>query len=494
MMGSSLVVVTYLLLLGVLSLYGSHRLQMAWLYWRHRQDSPVSTPLSQTPIVTVQLPVFNERNVIARLIDTTCQIRWPADRLEIQVLDDSTDETTAIAEACAARWRARGIDIQVIRRENRIGYKAGALQFGMERAKGRLLAVFDADFIPPPDFLEEIVPYLLHSPDVGMVQARWGHLNEESSSLTRLSAVLLDGHFVLEHTARNRSGRFFNFNGTAGIWRRACIEAAGGWQHDTLTEDLDLSYRAQLAGWRFIFLRDLIAPAELPADMPAFKVQQLRWAKGTIQTAKKLLPQILRSNQSPMVKLEAIIHLTSNLAYPLVMLMALLMPLSVSARDGNLPALLLLDIPAFFLATVSIALFYALSQHEAHPAGWRHRIWRLPMVIALGIGMSVSQSRAVFEGLFGQDVTFVRTPKSGATGLSRAPTLQRYRLHIDWTPMLELAIAAYLTAGAMWSLNNGLYASVPFMALFAIGYAYVGLLTLFPAGLRPTAATSPHQG
>ncbi|MFT4977331.1 MAG: cellulose synthase/poly-beta-1,6-N-acetylglucosamine synthase-like glycosyltransferase, partial [Myxococcota bacterium] len=281
----TVIIVTYLLLLGVLALYGSHRLYTAWVYWRLRACAPEADVLDRCPIVTVQLPVYNERNVVERLIDAACQLRWPGDRLEIQILDDSTDETTTIAEDAAARWREQGIDVAVIRRDDRVGYKAGALQHGMQLARGSLLAVFDADFIPPPDFLEETVPHMLHSPRVGMVQARWGHLNEQSSSLTRLSAVLLDGHFVLEHTARNRSGRFFNFNGTAGIWRRSCIEEAGGWQHDTLTEDLDLSYRAQLAGWRFVFLRDLIAPAELPADMPAFKVQQRRWAKGTIQTA-----------------------------------------------------------------------------------------------------------------------------------------------------------------------------------------------------------------
>lgn len=487
------IIATYLTLLGLLALYGSHRLYTAWLYWRYRLNNPEAAPAALCPIVTVQLPVFNERNVVERLIDAACQLRWPTDRLEVQVLDDSTDETTALAEAACARWRARGVDVKVIRRSDRTGYKAGALQRGMACARGSLLAVFDADFIPPPGFLEETVPHLLQQPRVGMVQARWGHLNEQSSALTRLSAILLDGHFVLEHTARNRSGRFFNFNGTAGIWRRACIEDAGGWQHDTLTEDLDLSYRAQLAGWRFVFLRDLVAPAELPADMPAFKTQQHRWAKGTIQTARKLLWTILRSDQPLRVKLEAAVHLTNNLAYPLVLLLTLLMPLSVAARGhGGATEALLIDLPAFLMATVSVALFYALSQHEAHPESWRARLWRVPMVMALGIGMSVSQSRAVFEGLFGSDVTFVRTPKSGATGASLVATFQRYRQSVSWTPFVELAFAAYLFGGVAWASASGYLASVPFMLLFGIGYAYVGFSTLFPAGW-PLAGLPPAK-
>ncbi|MEL6344886.1 MAG: glycosyltransferase [Myxococcota bacterium] len=429
--------------------------------------------------MTVQLPVFNERNVIERLIDAACQVRWPRDRLEVQVLDDSTDDTTTLAEAAAARWRKAGVDIQVIRRQDRVGFKAGALQYGMHQAKGELLAVFDADFVPTPDFLEVTVPHLMADPKVGMVQARWGHLNADSSMLTQLSAILLDGHFVLEHTARNRSGRFFNFNGTAGIWRRSCIEDAGGWQHDTLTEDLDLSYRAQLKGWRFIFLRDHVVPAELPADMRAFKTQQHRWAKGTLQTARKLMGRIRDADLPLGVKLEAFVHMTSNLAYPLVLLLALLMPVSVAIRGrGDLSEALLIDLPVFLLATVSVGIFYALSQHEAIGRGWLRQLWRVPLVMALGIGMSVNQSRAVLEGLFGSDVTFVRTPKSGAVGTGLKAQIQQYRLQMDWTPILELVFAGYLAAAIVWALAVGYWASVPFMLLFGSGFAFVGVETL----------------
>ncbi|MFT5683321.1 MAG: cellulose synthase/poly-beta-1,6-N-acetylglucosamine synthase-like glycosyltransferase, partial [Myxococcota bacterium] len=463
----------YLGILGLLSLYGCHRLYIAVVYWGLRKNSPQPGEDRSLPVVTVQLPVFNERNVIERLIDAAAALDWPAEQLEIQVLDDSTDDTTEVAQATAARWQAKDIDVKVIRREDRVGFKAGALQAGMKLARGDYLAVFDADFVPPPEFLRVTMPHLLRSERTGMVQARWGHLNEKHSLLTRLSAVLLDGHFVLEHTARNRSGKFFNFNGTAGIWKRACIEDAGGWQHDTLTEDLDLSYRAQLAGWEFVFLRDLVSPAELPADMRAFKIQQHRWAKGTVQTARKLAGPILRSNQPARVKAEALVHLSSNFAYPLVLLLALLMPLAVLARGrSGVTEALLLDLPAFVLATLSVGIFYAMAEREADPAGWRAGLWRIPLVMSLGIGMAVNQTRAVIEGLLGSDVTFVRTPKAGTSAL------RRYRQKLDWTPIVELAFAAYFVVGIVWIVEQHYWASLPFMALFGAGFGYVGLMSL----------------
>ena len=481
-----LVVSTYLGILGLLSTYGLHRLFIAWLYWRHRHVRAPSLEAHRLPVVTVQLPVFNERNVVERLIDAACALDWPGDRLEIQVLDDSTDETQAVAERAVARQRRRGIDIHHIQRTDRTGFKAGALAAGTEVARGELLAVFDADFVPPPSFLRDVVPrFDGFGPGphrIGMVQARWTHLNEDDNLLTRLSAVLLDGHFVLEHTARNRSGRFFNFNGTAGIWRRSAIAEAGGWQHDTLTEDLDLSYRAQLAGWQFVFLPEVTAPAELPADMRAFKVQQHRWAKGTLQAARKLLPRILRSDQPLRVKAEAFVHLTNNLAYPLVLLLALLMPPTVFIRGrGSVAETLLLDLPAFVLATFSVALFYALAEREAH-GSLRGRWARIPMVMGLGIGMAVTQSRAVFEGLFGRDVTFVRTPKRG-TG---KPT-RRYAATTDWTPWVETGLGLYFAVSIVLALLEGYWASLPFMSLFGGGFLFVGARSLVE-GTRPTDA------
>lgn len=467
------IVVAYLGVIALLSAYGLHRLYIAGVYGRWRSTPPRPSTLETLPHVTVQLPVFNERNVVERLIDAACGLDWPHERLEVQLLDDSTDDSTEVARAVAERWRAQGVDVVVIHRTDRVGYKAGALEAGAAVAKGELLAVFDADFLPPSDFLRRAVPYFdgfgPGPHHIGMVQARWGHINEQANLLTRLSAVLLNGHFVVEHTARHRSGRFFNFNGTAGIWRRSCIVDAGGWQHDTLTEDLDLSYRAQLQGWQFVFLRDDIVPAELPADMRAFKLQQHRWAKGTMQTARKLLPRILTSAQPWRVKLEALVHLSSNLAYPLVLVLGLLLPLAVAVRGrGDVAELLLLDLPAFILATGSVALFYGVAERDAHPLGWRTRLWRIPLTMSLGIGMAVTQTRAVVEGLFGQDVTFVRTPKAGDR------VLRSYRLAIGWTPFVELAFGAYYAVAILWCIAEGYWASLPFMMLFGFGFGYVG--------------------
>lgn len=322
----------YFSVLCVLAVYGSHRYRMAYLYYRHKFKLP--TPrgvLSQLPRVTIQLPIFNEMYVVERLVDAVCRIDYPRELLEIQVLDDSTDETCAIARACVERHRQKGHDIVYVHRTNRQGYKAGALENGLLTARGEFVAVFDADFVPSPDFLHRTVPFFADS-QVGMVQVRWGHLNRDFSILTQAQSIFLDGHFIIEHTARNRSGCFFNFNGTAGIWRRVTIADAGGWQHDTLTEDLDLSYRSQVKGWQFVFLNDVVSPAEVPVEMNAFKSQQHRWAKGSIQTARKLLPMILKSDLPFAVKREAFFHLTNNMAYLLMVLLSALMPLSMVVR------------------------------------------------------------------------------------------------------------------------------------------------------------------
>lgn len=490
---ATLVPAAYLSVLGGLSLFGVHRLVVLGLYWRHARNVPEPGRFAELPSVTVQLPVFNERNVVARLVDAACRLDWPRDRFQVQILDDSTDETVAMSRALAQRWRERGVDIEVRHRTDRTGYKAGALEAGMESAKGDFIAIFDADFVPEPGLLKRMLPYFAASPDIGMVQARWGHLNEERNLLTRLSSILLDGHFVLEHTARNRSGRFFNFNGTAGIWRRETIGDAGGWQHDTLVEDLDLSYRAQLKGWRFVFLKDEVVDAEVPPDVRGFKTQQHRWAKGTLQAASKLLPRVLRAPVSLGVKLEAAAHLLSNLAYPGVVLLALLMPPAVFVRgQSDLTTLILLDLPIFLLATCSVALFYAVAEKEAHGRWW-NKAWRLPLVMALGIGISINQSRAVFEGLFGNDVTFVRTPKAGDAGSAQAGAFTSYRPSMGWTPFLELAMAVYLIVGAGFVIQSGWYASLPFLALFAVGFGYVGVASLMPVAEAPAAAEAPQK-
>ena len=322
----TLILVLYFFVLSILAIYGWHRYYLVYLYMKHKGNVPPALPPPQVlPRVTVQLPIFNEMYVADRLIDAVCEIDYPRELLEIQVLDDSTDETTEIAELAVRRHAARGFDIKYLHRVDRTGYKAGALEAGLQQASGEFIAIFDADFVPPKDFLLRTLGYFERDPKVGMVQARWGHLNRDYSLLTRIQSILLDAHFVLEHGGRNRAGCFFNFNGTAGVWRRETIGDAGGWQHDTLTEDLDLSYRAQLKGWRFIFMPDLVSPAEVPVEMNSFKSQQHRWAKGSIQTCIKLMPRILRSSQPLAVKAEAFFHLSANFNYLLMSLLSLLM-------------------------------------------------------------------------------------------------------------------------------------------------------------------------
>jgi len=486
----AIVVWGYFVCLAFLSLFGIHRYLLTGIFLRNREERPAPADGlagdGEPPIVTVQLPVFNERYVVVRLIDAVAGMDWPRDRLRIQVLDDSTDDTTEMAEEAAARWRARGVDVSVLHRTDRTGFKAGALEAGLASAAGDFVAVFDADFLPPADFLRRLMPHFREG--VGMVQARWGHVNDDYSLLTRAQAVLLDGHFVVEHTARNRSGRFFNFNGTAGVWRIDCIREAGGWQHDTLTEDLDLSYRAQLAGWEFTYLPELLAPAELPVTLAAFKSQQHRWAKGSIQTAIKLLPRILTSDHPVAVKSEAIAHLTANVAYPLMMVVALLIPPSLLVRwRWEVGETGWLDASAFLLASLSVGFFYTVSQVAVY-RDWGRRVALIPAVMTLGIGMGVNQTRAVFEALLGKTSPFVRTPKSGVVKRGEAG-LVSYRLKIGWTPWVEAGLSLYHLAGIGLAVQEGYYLALPFQLLFLLGFGYVGFGTLFQA-LRPVVAAS----
>jgi len=477
------VLVLYFALLLALTLYGAHRWFMLWLYWRHR-GRPVrpTARFDRLPRLTVQLPLYNELYVARRLIDAVCALDYPRERLEIQVLDDSTDETTELVAALVARRRAEGFDIVHLHREERSGYKAGALAAGLDRARGELIAVFDADFVPAPDFARCLVHHFT-DPRVGMVQARWGHLNPDYSPLTRVQSMLLDGHFVIEHTARNRSGRFFNFNGTAGIWRRSCIEDAGGWQHDTLTEDLDLSYRAQMKGWRFVYDPDHVAPAELPVEMGAFKTQQHRWAKGSIQTARKLLPRILRSPLSLRVKLEAVVHLTANVGYPLMVALALLVVPSVWLRGGISPWMVaLVDLPLFALTSLSVAAFYVVAHGEA--TGSKRGLLRwVPFLMAIGIGLSINNSRAVLEALRGNASEFRRTPKYNLRQRQR-PASRKYGGAVNRDTIVELALALYFAVATLAALSAGLWGAVPFLLLFEAGYTYTAGVTLIQSVQR----------
>src|SRR5215207_3303971 len=408
----TLILVVYFFVLSILAIYGWHRYYLVYLYMKNKDKAPLPLqPLEVLPKVTVQLPIFNEMYVADRLIGAVCEMDYPKELLEIQVLDDSTDETTEIAELAVRRHAARGFNIHYLHRVDRTGYKAGALEAGLKQSTSGFVAIFDADFIPPVDFLKKTLPYFETDPKIGMVQARWGHINQDYSLLTKIQSILLDAHFVLEHGGRHRAGRFFNFNGTAGVWRRAAIEDAGGWQHDTLTEDLDLSYRAQLRGWRFVFVPDVIAPAEVPVEMNAFKSQQHRWAKGSVQTCRKLLPRILRSDLPFGTKAEAFFHLTANFNYPLMCILSILMfPSMVIRYNMGWYEMMLIDVPLFFAATFSFCNFYMVCQREIHK-DWLARLKYVPFLMSVGIGLSINNTRAVLEALFNKHSDFARTPK-----------------------------------------------------------------------------------
>ena len=478
----NLLIGSYLAVLLCLAVFGFHRTTLVLLYFRHKRNRPEPKARyadEDLPRVTVQLPLFNEMYVAERLLDATAKLDYPRHKLEIQVLDDSTDETQGICRRKVDELTGEGFDIQYVHRADRTGYKAGALENGLKTATGELVLVFDADFLPAPEMLQKSVHFFT-DPEVGMVQARWGHVNRDYSRLTEVEAIMLDGHFVIEHTARQRSGRFFNFNGTAGIWRVSTIVDAGGWEHDTLTEDMDLSYRAQLKGWQFIYLYDLISPAELPVEMNSFKSQQFRWAKGSIQVARKLLPTVLRSDVSWRVKIEAFFHLCNNFAYPLLLLLSLLLLPNLLVRTSHgWHEVLLIDLPLFFGTTMSVISFYIVAQREVSPKNWKDRLKFLPLMLAVGIGLCISQTRAVVEALIGRETEFVRTPKHGVASRREDWKKKRYRAIKNLVPFFELFMALYFTATMVVAATFGHYLSMPFLMLFLVGFSYVGALSIY---------------
>jgi cellulose synthase/poly-beta-1,6-N-acetylglucosamine synthase-like glycosyltransferase len=479
--GPQVLLAIYYLILGTLAAYGVHRLALVALYYRTRHRAPGPAPVpAEWPRVTVQLPLFNEMYVAERLIRAVAQLDYPRDRLEIQVLDDSTDETRWIVARQVELYRQQGLPIRHLHRLDRTGFKAGALAAGQAEARGELVAVLDADFVPRPDFLRRAVPHF-DDPGVGMVQARWEHINRHYSLLTRIQAVFLDGHFIIEHAARNRAGMYFNFNGTAGVWRREAIDDAGGWQHDTLTEDLDLSYRAQLAGWQFRFLSDVTAPAELPVEINAFKRQQFRWAKGSIQTARKLLGRLLRAPVSLRVKAEAFVHLTNNASYLLMVgLSILVFPAMLIRRGDDVGLLLLLDLPMFLAATVSVLVFYAVSQRE-RGGRWGRELLFLPALMGVGIGLAVNNSRAVVSGILRRGGVFERTPKYRIENRRDGWRGKRYRVAHDSTVLVEGLLAVYFTCCFAMAVRLRMWPSLPFLYLFLQGHAYMFLLSVLPA-------------
>jgi cellulose synthase/poly-beta-1,6-N-acetylglucosamine synthase-like glycosyltransferase len=474
------ILLPYFAVMIALSIYGVHRYTLVYLYYKHKDKYKPDPPeyFDQLPSVTIQLPIFNEQFVIDRLIEAVCAIEYPRDRLDIQVLDDSTDETTDVAAGIVARYAAMGHPIVYIHRTNRHGFKAGALDSGLKVAKGEFVAIFDADFVPPPDWLMKVVHHFAE-PQIGMVQTRWTYLNRDYSMLTQIEAILLDGHFVLEHGARVRTNDFFNFNGTAGMWRIQAIHDGGGWQHDTLTEDTDLSYRSQLAGWKFKYLPHVECPSELPIEMTAFKTQQARWAKGLIQTSIKILPVIFKSKVPFRIKKEAVYHLTANLSYPLMVIMtALLIPAMIVRFYQGWFQMLIIDFPIFAASSFSIAVFYVESQRVLYPKAWKKTFLYLPVLMALGIGLTVTNTKAVMEAIFGIKSPFVRTPKYRVAEKGQKSQAAKYRKRLKLTPWIELLLGAWFFVAILYTFANQQYFTAPFLILFVFGYWYTGLMSL----------------
>ena len=475
------ILIVYFAILGTLAVYGAYRIKQVIDFWRYRNFVPEPSGRyneADLPVITVQLPLFNELYVVDRLLKAVTAFDYPREKLEIQVLDDSTDETVGVAEAVVAKYAAQGFDIHYIHRADRTGFKAGALENGNKSAKGELLAIFDADFVPKPDCLRKLVDYFT-DPMVGCAQMRWSHINGKYNLLTRLQTIMLDGHFVVEQTTRNRTGGFFNFNGTAGIWRRRAIEMSGGWQHDTLTEDTDLSFRAQLMGWKFVYLLDEVAPAEIPVEINAFKAQQRRWAKGVMQVGLKLYPRIWLAPLPLRVKLEMFFRLTGNISYPLMIVASLLQfPLLLVRYNQPFYHLMVLDLPLLFFSSISVVLFYGsavwyLDEKRAP------RLLHLPLVMGLGIGLAFSNARAVLEALVGVKSEFVRTPKYRVEDAADATwKRKKYKRKRGLLPLLELSFAIYFLLAIAYSARLHMWGTIPFLLLFFFGFGYMGVMSL----------------
>jgi cellulose synthase/poly-beta-1,6-N-acetylglucosamine synthase-like glycosyltransferase len=476
------IMVPYYAVLLILSVYGLHRYEMIRGYWKHRKQLPdqPARRMEQLPRVTIQLPIYNERYVVERLLAEISKIDYPRELLQIQVLDDSTDDTHPFTERLVEEYRSAGFPMEYIHRKNRHGYKAGALENGLQTATGELVAIFDADFTPPRDFLQRTV-HFFSDPKVGMVQTRWGYLNRHYSVLTEIQAMLLDGHFVLEHVARCGGGLFFNFNGTAGIMRREMIAEAGGWQHDTLTEDSDLSYRAQLKGWKFLYIPSIECPSELPVETYGFQVQQSRWAKGLTQVAIKLLPTILRSKLPWRVKAEAFFHLTPNISYPLMIVVsALMLPVMIVRFYMGWFEMLVIDLPLIVASFWSISAFYLIAQKELFPKTWKRALLFLPALMGAGVALTLINTRAVIEALIGYQTGFARTPKYA---IGSGPKVQaakvNYRRRSGWLPYAELAFGSFFLFMVYYAIESFNYLAVPFLMLFVGGYFWAGLTTLW---------------
>lgn len=447
-----------------------------YLKHRHKRDK-LDNELEDFPQVTVQLPIYNEMYVVERLIKTVCDIDYPIDKLDIQVLDDSTDETVEIVDRVVKEYRTRGFDITHIHRADRKGFKAGALKAGLETAKGEFIAIFDADFIPRKNFLRVVLPYF-KDPKIGMVQTRWEHLNRSYSLITQIQALALDGHFVIEQQVRNKADYFINFNGTSGVWRKECILDSGNWEADTLTEDLDLSYRAQLLGWKFKYLTDFATPAEVPAEIISVKSQQFRWTKGAIETAKKILPRVWKSKFPLKLKILSTFHLTNNIVFPFILIACLLnLPIVLIKNTGHYDTVFMF-MSVFVLAFIASFIFYLFSQKDVYE-DWRSRVLLFPLFMSGSMGFAINNTKAVIEGLINKKSEFVRTPKFGISGKVDSWKNKKYvHRKVSLLVVLESLLALYSFAGVVVSVATLQIAALPFQLMFAFGFGLVSYLSI----------------
>lgn len=474
------ILTAYLITLSILFFYGMHGFFLVYLYNKFKDVKyEPKGRFEELPKVCIQLPTFNEALVVDRLIDAVCKIDYPKDKMEIQVLDDSTDETQDVLKKIVEEKKKLGFNINYYHRDNRQGFKAGALKEGLEKTDAEFIAIFDADFIPNSDFLNRTIHYFT-DPKIGMVQTRWEHLNAEYSILTRAQALALDGHFVMEQQVRNKAGFFINFNGTAGIWRKACIYDAGNWQPDTLTEDLDLSYRAQLKGWKFVFLNDFTSPSELPIEINALKNQQFRWTKGAIETSKKILPLVWKSSIPLKLKLYSTFHLTMNIVFPLIVLAGLLnVPLVYVKNTGNYDEYFAF-MSIFTLAFISSFLMYMYSQKDVYP-DWKRRIYLFPVFMAGSMGFALNNTRAVIEGLFNKKSEFVRTPKFRIETSTDNPHPKRKKYAVTKISpmiMLELLFAIWALFGIGLAAYYSEIAAIPFLSMYFLGYGVIAVMSI----------------
>ena len=473
----------YFGILGLLSAYGAYRYRLIYIflrYYKHKPEPKSRYTPNELPRITIQLPFYNEMYVAQRLIDCVTKIDYPCELLEIQVLDDSTDETQRIATEVVSRYSAEGFDISYHHREDRTGFKAGALAQGLKQAKGDFILIFDADFMPRPDCIRRMIDYFTDE-KIAMVQMRWSHINADYSLLTRIQAIMLDGHFVIEQTARSRTGGFFNFNGTAGMWRRRAIEWSGGWQHDTLAEDTDLSFRAQLMGWNFIYLLDDDVPSELPVEINAFKSQQRRWAKGLIEIGMKMLGRMMKDPRLPKrVKVEQFLRLTGNLAAPLVIVLAVInFPILIVRYNQGFFHLFVLDVPILALSTLSVMAFYIVPQWYLYPKTWKKSIKYMPFVMSLGIALTFSNARATLEALFGIKTAFIRTPKFGIQDNADSTWVKKSYLSRGFAlPILEILFALYFIFTVYYAIKSNILGTLPFLLVYLFGYGYAAAMSL----------------